>query len=91
MKSGKIVKMDGGKQVWKGEGMFKTIGQVRKLIVGVIGFTILAIGVAMLILPGPALIVIPVGLAILATEFVWAQRLLKQVKDKFQGKKGEPS
>jgi len=49
-----------------------------------IGFTILGIGVAMIVLPGPAILVIPVGLGILATEFVWASRLLKTLKMKFQ-------
>lgn len=41
-------------------------------------------GVAMLVLPGPAFIVIPMGLAILATEFEWAQRWLDVAKDKFR-------
>jgi uncharacterized protein (TIGR02611 family) len=46
----------------------------------VIGLTVVAIGVALIVLPGPAFIVIPVGLAILATEFVWARRLLDDLK-----------
>jgi len=62
----------------------KTIRQVKKLTIAVIGFTILLIGLAMVVLPGPAFIVIPVGLGILATEFVWARNLLKKVKTKFQ-------
>jgi uncharacterized protein (TIGR02611 family) len=57
-----------------------TLRQARRLIVAVIGFTVLLIGVALLVLPGPAVLVIPAGLAILATEFVWARRLLEQVK-----------
>lgn len=52
----------------------------KRVIVTVIGFTVLIIGVAMIILPGPAFIVIPLGLAILAGEFVWAKRLLEKVK-----------
>jgi uncharacterized protein (TIGR02611 family) len=51
---------------------------VRKTIVGVIGGTIVLIGVAMILLPGPALIVIPIGLGILATEFVWARRVVRR-------------
>jgi len=58
--------------------------QVRRIVVAVIGFTVLAIGLAMIVLPGPAFIVIPVGLAILATEFVWARRLLRKVKNKIK-------
>jgi uncharacterized protein (TIGR02611 family) len=53
---------------------------VKRVIVSVIGATILLIGVALLILPGPAFIVIPVGLAILATEYAWARRWLKKVR-----------
>jgi uncharacterized protein (TIGR02611 family) len=41
-----------------------------------VGFTLLGAGVAMLVLPGPAFVVIPVGLAILSLEFAWAERLL---------------
>lgn len=51
---------------------------VRRLIIGVIGGTVLLLGVAMVVLPGPAIIVIPLGLAILGTEFIWARRLLRK-------------
>ena len=40
------------------------------------GFLVTTAGVAMLVLPGPALAVIPVGLYLLALEFDWAERLL---------------
>lgn len=54
----------------------------RRLIVLVIGGTVVGIGIAMIVLPGPAFIVIPVGLGILATEFVWAQRLLHRLRER---------
>lgn len=54
---------------------------VRRVIVGVIGTTVLLIGIALLVLPGPAFLVIPLGLAILATEFVWARRWLQRARD----------
>ncbi len=57
-----------------------TLRQAWRLIVIVVGFTVLLIGLALLVLPGPAFVVIPVGLAILATEFAWARRLLRRVK-----------
>jgi uncharacterized protein (TIGR02611 family) len=57
-----------------------TLTQARRLVVIVIGFTVLLIGVALLVLPGPAFLVIPIGLAMLATEFVWARKLLARVK-----------
>lgn len=53
---------------------------IRKVFVAIAGFTVLLIGIAMIVLPGPAFIVIPLGLAILATEFVWAQALLHKAK-----------
>jgi tellurite resistance protein TerC len=53
---------------------------VRRVIVSVVGATVLLIGIALLVLPGPAFIVIPVGLAILATEYAWARRWLKRVR-----------
>ena len=53
----------------------------RRLVVLVVGSTVLAIGVAMLVLPGPAVVVIPMGLAILALEFVWARRLLARFRE----------
>ena len=67
--------------------ILNTIKQAKKLIISVIGFTVLLIGLAMVFLPGPAFIVIPIGLGILATEFVWAKNLLKKVKSKFQKRK----
>ena len=55
-------------------------GPLRKVIVAVIGLTILLLGVAMIVLPGPAIIVIPVGLGILATEFAWARRAVRRTR-----------
>ena len=52
----------------------------RRLWRSIIGFTVLAIGVALLVLPGPAVLVIPIGLAILATEYAWARRSLAKFK-----------
>jgi uncharacterized protein (TIGR02611 family) len=49
---------------------------IRALYV-VVGFTVLAAGVVMLVTPGPAFVVIPVGLALLSLEFVWAEQLLE--------------
>ena len=60
--------------------LLKSLRTARRLIIAVIGFTILLIGIVLLVLPGPAIIVIPIGLTILATEFVWARNLMKKVK-----------
>lgn len=56
------------------------LSQARKLVIAVVGATVLLVGVAMLVLPGPGWVVIFVGLAILATEFVWARQLLARAK-----------
>jgi uncharacterized protein (TIGR02611 family) len=54
---------------------------VRVLYV-VAGFTVLLAGIAMLVAPGPAFVVIPVGLALLSLEFTWAERLLHKTIEK---------
>ncbi len=69
--------------------------KIRKFVVALIGSSILLIGLALIILPGPAVVVIPVGLAILASEFAWARRIIRRGKI-FVGKvrrtaKGEPA
>lgn len=53
---------------------------IRRLLVFLIGVTIVLAGIIMIVTPGPALIVIPLGLAVLATEFLWAKRLLTKLK-----------
>ncbi len=57
----------------------------RRLVIFVIGGTIVLLGVAMIVTPGPAILVIPAGLAVLATEFVWARRLLRRFKTTARG------
>ena len=52
----------------------------KKIVVAVIGGTVTLIGIALIFLPGPAFIVIPVGLSILATEFLWARRWLNKIR-----------
>jgi len=53
----------------------------RRVVVAVVGGTVVLIGAAMLVLPGPAVVVIPVGLAILGLEFAWARRWLRRLRD----------
>lgn len=54
----------------------------KRIVLTIVGFTVLAIGVAMIVLPGPAFVVIPVGLGILGLEYAWARRWLAKVKAK---------
>jgi tellurite resistance protein TerC len=53
----------------------------RRIVIGVIGGTVVLAGIVMLVTPGPALLVIPLGLTILAAEFAWARHWLKRLKD----------
>ena len=53
----------------------------RKIAIAVAGASVLVVGVLMLVLPGPAFIVIPAGLGILGLEFAWARRWLLHVKE----------
>lgn len=57
-----------------------TLRKARQLVVGIVGCTVVLIGIIMIFTPGPAVVVIPLGLGILATEFLWARTLLQQVK-----------
>lgn len=52
-----------------------------KLVRTILGFSVLAVGLLMVVLPGPAIVVIPLGLAILASEYAWARRYLKKFKE----------
>jgi hypothetical protein len=66
---------------------FKVVGRFirrsgKRIAVTIAGFLVVLAGAAMLVLPGPGILVIIAGLAILATEYVWAQRLLRIAKEK---------
>jgi hypothetical protein len=58
----------------------------KRIIVAAVGGTVLAVGFALVVLPGPAFLVIPAGLAILAMEFAWARRWLRKAKGFLPGK-----
>ncbi len=49
-----------------------------RMLYTIVGFAVLIAGLLMLVFPGPALIVIPIGLALLSLEFVWAEGLLER-------------
>jgi hypothetical protein len=58
--------------------------RLKTIITVVFGFTLLALGAAMVILPGPGLVTIALGLLVLSSEFVWAKRALDRMKDEAQ-------
>lgn len=62
----------------------RTVRVARRIAIGVIGGSVIALGLAMVVLPGPALLVLPAGLAILGLEFAWARRWLRRLREKSQ-------
>lgn len=58
----------------------RTVQQAKRLIKIVFGFTLLLAGIIMLVTPGPGWLIIAMGLAVLAAEYVWARRLLDHLK-----------
>jgi uncharacterized protein (TIGR02611 family) len=59
----------------------KTIQQARRYLKIVAGFSLLVLGIAMVVTPGPGSVTILLALGVLAAEFVWARRLLDRLKD----------
>lgn len=53
----------------------------KRIAIAIIGGTVTLLGIVLIVLPGPAFIVLPLGLSILATEFLWAKRWLKKVRE----------
>ncbi len=64
-----------------------TIRQAKRVIIAVIGGTVLLLGIVLIVLPGPASLVIPAGLAILATEFAWAKHWLDKIRSVLRRKR----
>jgi tellurite resistance protein TerC len=60
---------------------------LRRIVIAVVGGTVLLFGVVMIVLPAPSILVIPLGLAILALEFAWAGHLLKKFRATFSRRK----
>ncbi len=56
----------------------------KRIVIGIVGGTILAMGIVMMITPGPGIAAVLVGLGILGVEFAWARHWLKKVKQKAQ-------
>jgi uncharacterized protein (TIGR02611 family) len=56
-----------------------------RIAVGVLGTAIVVVGIVLIPLPGPGWLIVFAGLALLATEFVWADRLLRYARHKVHG------
>lgn len=66
------------------EVLSKTLRYARRFVVLVVGMTVLGLGFVLLVTPGPAVVVIPIGLGILSLEFVWARHLLRRARACFE-------
>ena len=68
-----------------------TYKAARRIVIGVVGATVVLLGVVMIVTPGPAFVVIPVGLAILSIEFTWARHWLRKMRETISknGQKGQ--
>jgi uncharacterized protein (TIGR02611 family) len=64
--------------------LFSTYKVAKRIAIGIVGGTLLAIGVVMMVTPGPGIPAILGGLGILAIEFAWARIWLKKVKARTQ-------
>ena len=60
--------------------LIKTVEHAKRYLKMIVGFTLLFLGVVMVLSPGPGILIILVGLGLLAAEFVWAKRLLDHLK-----------
>jgi uncharacterized protein (TIGR02611 family) len=71
--------------------MKKVVRLFRKIGIAFAGFSVLLAGVIMLVLPGPGILVIIAGLAILAIEFEWAEHHLNRSREAIKkvGKKAK--
>ncbi len=60
---------------------------LRRIAISLVGGLVLALGIVMIVLPAPAILVIPAGLAILALEFAWARYCLRRIREFLAQKK----
>jgi uncharacterized protein (TIGR02611 family) len=63
--------------------MQKAKRQVKRWTIGIAGTAVLVVGIIAIPYPGPGWLIVFTGLAILATEFAWAQRVLDFAKGKY--------
>lgn len=66
---------------WAKQMLIRSLQQAKRFLKILFGFTLLALGVVMIVTPGPGWLTILLGLGVLAAEFVWARRLLDKMKE----------
>ena len=67
----------------------QTYKLAKRIAITVIGATVLVVGIVMIVAPGPALVLIPLGLAILGLEFAWARLWLKRLRERISSRNRE--
>ena len=71
------------RSIWNVDMVITTaVNHTKRVVKIAIGFVLLLAGLVMLVIPGPGLVTIVMGLALLATEFLWARQLLARIKGK---------
>ena len=65
-------------QKWVARFGLEARPRLRRFLIGTIGFSVVLIGLVMIVLPGPAIIIVPLRFAILASEFAWARRVRRR-------------
>ena len=68
--------------MWKPHHRQMTYTWARRIAVAIVGGSVLLFGIALIVLPGPAFVFIPIGLTILGLEFAWARRWLREVRER---------
>lgn len=69
------------------ESLQKTLKHIKRIMATIVGVTVVLIGLALFVLPGPGFLVLIIGIAILATEYEFARVWLRKAKEKYeQGK-----
>ena len=61
--------------------LLKSLQQTKRFLKILFGFTLLVLGIVMIVTPGPGWLVIALALGVLAAEFVWARQLLDHMKE----------
>jgi uncharacterized protein (TIGR02611 family) len=57
---------------------------IKRIVVTTVGTALICVGVVLLVLPGPGILMILAGLAVLSTEYDWAKSAFEWVKAKFR-------
>jgi hypothetical protein len=66
------------------------LASARRVVLGIVGMTLLLLGLIFIFTPGPAIVVLTLALVILGAEFSWARRWLRKLEALARGDGGGP-